>query len=48
MFIYAGYRLGERWDQVQQYLQPISYLVGAALSAGLLFLIVRQTRRRTA
>ncbi len=48
LFIYAGYRLGDRWDQVQQYLQPISYVAVAALSAGLLFLIVRQTRRRTA
>ncbi len=31
LFIYAGYRLGDRWEQVQQYLQPISYTVLAAL-----------------
>jgi len=45
IFIYAGYRLGDRWDQVQQYLQPISYAVVAALLAGVAFLVVRQLRR---
>jgi membrane protein DedA with SNARE-associated domain len=45
IFIYAGYRLGDRWDQVQQYLQPIGYAVVAALLAGVAFLVVRQLRR---
>lgn len=48
LFIYTGYRLGDRWEEVQQYLQPISYTVTAALLAGLVLLIVRQARRRTA
>lgn len=48
IFIYAGYRLGNRWEQVQQYLQPISYTVSAALLIGLVLLIVRRARRRTA
>ena len=48
VFIYAGCRLGARWDQVQQYLQPAGYAVTAALLAGLALLVVRQARQRTA
>ena len=49
LFIYAGYRLGDRWEQVQQYLQPVGYTVTAALLTGLVLLVVRQaSQRRTA
>lgn len=48
LFIYAGYRLGDRWNQVQQYLQPVGYAVAVASLAGLVLLIVRRARRRPA
>ena len=48
LFIYAGYRLGDRWEQVQQYLQPISYTVVAALLITGALLVARQVRYRTA
>jgi membrane protein DedA with SNARE-associated domain len=46
LFIFAGYRLGDRWEQVQRYLQPFSYLVGALLLIGLAYLITRKIRHR--
>ena len=46
VFIYAGFRLGARWEQVQQYLQPVGYAVTAALLTGLVLLVVRQVRHR--
>lgn len=48
LFIYAGYRLGDRWDQVQQYLQPLSYTVVAALLIVGALLVARQVRHRSA
>lgn len=45
IFIYAGYQLGARYDQVQQWLQPISYAVVGALGVGLVWLAVRRVRR---
>ena len=44
-FLYAGYQLGDRWEQVQQYLAPAGYLVLAALGAALLHLALRRRRR---
>jgi membrane protein DedA with SNARE-associated domain len=46
LFIFAGYRLGDRWEEVQRYLQPFSYLVGALLLIGLAYLITRRIRHR--
>lgn len=48
LFIYAGYRLGDRWEQVQQYLRPISYTVVAALLITGALLVARQVRHRSA
>jgi membrane protein DedA with SNARE-associated domain len=45
VFIALGWVLGENWDQVEQYLGPISYVVVGLLLVGLVVLIVR--RRRT-
>ncbi len=45
VFIALGWVLGENWDQVEQYLGPISYVVIGLLLVGLVVLIVR--RRRT-
>jgi len=46
LFLYAGYRLGVRWDEVGQYLQPVSYAVVGALLLALAVLTVRTLRRR--
>jgi len=48
LFIFAGYRLGDRWEQVEQYLQPINYAVVAALLIAGALLVVRQVRHRNA
>lgn len=48
LFIYAGYRLGDQWEQVQQYLQPISYTVVAALLITGALLVARQVRHPSA
>jgi membrane protein DedA with SNARE-associated domain len=44
LFIGAGYALGDNWDAVEGWLQPLSYLVVLLLLAGLVFLIVRRAR----
>lgn len=46
LFLYAGYRLGVRWDEVGQYLQPVSYAVVLAVLLALVALTVRTLRRR--
>lgn len=46
LFIYAGYRLGNNWTQVQQYLQPVSYVVAGVLLVGVAFLVTRRLRDR--
>ena len=48
MFSYAGCRLGDRREQVQQYLQPAGHAVTAALLTGLVLLVESQPRRPTA
>lgn len=46
LFLYAGYRLGARWEQVQQYLQPVSWTVTVLVLVGLALLVLRQVRAR--
>lgn len=46
VFIAAGWQLGENWDRVERWIAPVSYVVVAALAAGLVFLAVRKLRRR--
>ena len=48
LFIFAGYRLGDRWEQLEQYLQPINDAVVAALLIAAALLVVRQVRHRNA
>ena len=45
-FIGAGWTLGERWEQVEEYVAPVGYLVAAVLAVGLIVLSVRKLRRR--
>jgi membrane protein DedA with SNARE-associated domain len=47
-FIALGWVLGENWDQVERFLAPISYVVLALLAVGLVVLIVRRLRSRSA
>ena len=44
VFIALGWWLGERWDQVQSWLGPVSYVVVGLLVIGLGVLIVRKLR----
>ena len=46
LFLYAGYRLGVRWDEVGQYLQPVSYAVLGVVLLALVVLTARTLRRR--
>ena len=48
VFITAGWVLGERWEQVERFVAPASYLVVAALAVAGVFLIVRKLRARAA
>jgi membrane protein DedA with SNARE-associated domain len=47
-FIALGWALGENWAQVEGWLGPVSYVVLALLAAGLVILIVRRLRSRSA
>ena len=44
LFITAGYRLGDRWEQVQTYLAPVGYAVAVAVAGTLVLLVVRRRR----
>lgn len=48
LFIGLGWVLGENWGRVEGWLGPIGYVVGGLLLAGLLVLVVRRARGRTA
>ncbi len=48
LFLGLGYRLGDRWEQVQGWLQPVSYGVLALVLAGLAVLVARKVRARRA
>jgi membrane protein DedA with SNARE-associated domain len=48
LFITAGYRLGENWEEVEQWIQPLSYLVVLLLGLAGLWLIVRKVRANRA
>jgi membrane protein DedA with SNARE-associated domain len=45
VFITLGYQLGNRWEQVEGWIQPASYAVVALLVAVLAWLSVRKVRR---
>jgi membrane protein DedA with SNARE-associated domain len=44
VFIAIGYQLGERWDRVEGWLEPIGYAVVALLALALVWLAVRKLR----
>ena len=44
VFIGAGYELGDRWDRVERWIQPVGYAVVALLALGLLWLAWRKVR----
>ncbi|MCW2715823.1 MAG: rane protein [Frankiales bacterium] len=43
--LYAGFRLGEQWASVEQYVAPAGAAVGALAAAGVLVLVVRKRRQ---
>lgn len=45
-FIAIGYQLGERWERVEGWVEPIGYAVIAAIAAYLVWLAVRKLRSR--
>jgi LPXTG-motif cell wall-anchored protein len=47
LFIGLGWWLGERWEQVQNWLAPVSYVVVGLIVVGLLVLVVRRRRERS-
>jgi membrane protein DedA with SNARE-associated domain len=44
LFIWAGYELGDRWERVEGWIQPISYAVVLLLAAALVWLALRKRR----
>ncbi|MDQ2649743.1 MAG: DedA family protein [Actinomycetota bacterium] len=44
LFIGAGYQLGNRWERVEGWVQPISYAVVGLLALAALWLVVRKVR----
>jgi membrane protein DedA with SNARE-associated domain len=48
VFIALGWALGENWDEVEGFLGPVSYVVLALLTVGLVVLVVRRLRSRPA
>ncbi len=47
VFVALGWWLGERWDQVEVWLGPVSYVVIGLLVVGLIVLMVRKLRSRS-
>ena len=48
LFIGLGWYLGDRWDRVQGWLGPVTYVVLALAAAGLVWLAVRKVRHHRA
>ena len=46
VFLAAGYELGDRWEDVEGWIQPLSYVVVLLLLAGLGWLTLRKLRAR--
>jgi membrane protein DedA with SNARE-associated domain len=46
VFVALGWILGERWDSVERWLGPVSYVVIGLLVIGLVVLVVRKLRSR--
>lgn len=46
VFVALGWLLGEKWDSVQGWLGPVSYVVLGLLAVGLIWLVVRKLRHR--
>ena len=44
LFIGLGYAAGDSWDQIEQYVQPFSYLALLLLAAAAVWLVVRRFR----
>jgi membrane protein DedA with SNARE-associated domain len=48
VFIALGYQLGERWDRVESWIEPLGYAVVALIAVWLVWLAVRKLRGRSA
>jgi membrane protein DedA with SNARE-associated domain len=46
MFVALGWLLGEKWNSVQGWIGPVSYVVLGLVAIGLIWLIVRKLRSR--
>jgi membrane protein DedA with SNARE-associated domain len=44
LFIGAGYQLGDNWERVEGWVQPLSYAVVALLGLAVVWLVVRKVR----
>jgi membrane protein DedA with SNARE-associated domain len=48
ILIYAGYLLGEHWDRIKHYSEPVSLTVAAALVIGFIWFVYRHLRDKLA
>jgi membrane protein DedA with SNARE-associated domain len=46
LFIGLGYALGDNWDRVEGWIQPLSYAVVALLGVAVVYLVVRRARAK--
>lgn len=48
ILVYAGYLLGEHWDRIKHYSEPVSLTVAAALVIGFIWFVYRHVRDKLA
>lgn len=48
ILVYAGYLLGEHWDRIKHYSEPVSFTVAAALVIGFIWFVYRHVRDKLA
>ncbi len=48
ILVYAGYLLGEHWDRIKHYSEPVSFTVAALLVIGFIWFVYRHVRDKLA
>ncbi len=48
ILVYAGYLLGEHWDRIKHYSEPVSFTVAAGLVIGFIWFVYRHVRDKLA